>query len=600
MNRTFFRSGVLQFGGLIERSIQRLPLPVAISWTIFAALLFFISTRLDAGVDITDTAFYLISVSRHAQIIAQVTLFGALWDSISPFASIYWNRILALILIVASSLYLSWGATKYLTSAPGLQSILLVGPLCATAALAFYNFWLPDPSYDLINLVLVSTVLGSFFQLIDLFGNGKTPTARGVVLPITILGAAGLSLALVKVTTAALLAPPLVIFLLLTARHVTAARVWITSIGGALAGMVVPVLLLMSVGLYPAKAVNVLLEGFYVARMITDPHFNVLDSLRTYTANIQSVIQGNRYLLVSFMMLGVLSAAAVPRTGIISTVRPWVRGCQAAMLIAAIVILSFDGASPQIRLTLIGLLAQLAAIYSIGTGQFKADIRGRALFVVGITAYGQVAYCFGTNSPWSNLLSLATLLALVPAAVFFGALARSNVIYALALIGGSAQITAISIERSPYRMNSTFSALTEVVEIGPNNEPFKVNPAFAPFYRNLENVRSQYFGRGDVPVLLDMTGRAPMAAYQLGAQIPGTAWTLAGYSGSSDFFRYFVSRLSEADRKSAWLLVPDSTHPGIPLDLLSDLGIDFPGHYVPVTEIPIPSVHGRAILYRPR
>jgi hypothetical protein len=583
----------------VKRSFEQETLPLAVAWSMFAALLFFILVRLDAGVDITDTAFYLISVARHAQIIAQVTLFGALWDGISPFSSIYWNRILALALIVVSSSYLAWAATKYVTSSQPAHRFLFVSPLCAATALAFYNFWLPDPSYDLMNLILVSTVLGSFFQLIDLFGKAKTPSARSVLLPMVILGAAGLSLALVKVTTAALIAPLVIICLLWTARRVTEAKVWIASIAGALLGMALTVLLLISVGLYPAKAIDVLIEGYYVAQMITDPHFNILGSLRIHAGDIRSVIEGNPYLLVSFILLGVLSTVVAPWRTTMFTVLPWIRGAQAATLIVVIVILSFDRASPQVRLSMLGLLAQMMVICSIAASDVKADIRRRALSVVAVAAYGQMAYCFGTNSPWSNLLSLATLLALIPAAVFYGTLARSKVIYALALVGGSALITATSIERSPYRLNSTFSALTESVEIGPNSEPFKVSPALARFYRNLQDVRGKYFGHGDVPVLLDMTGRAPMAAYQLGARIPGTAWTLAGYSGSSDFFRYFVSRLSDADRRAAWLLVPDGTHPGIPLSLLPQLGIDFPGHYVPVTEIPIPFIDGHAILYRP-
>ncbi len=570
-----------------------------VAWGILSILLIFIAGRLDAGMDISDTAFYLISQAWHAQIRAQITLFGPLWDSISPFGSIYWNRVLALALIAISSIYFASGAAAYFAEMAIRRAAGLVVPLAVSGALTFYSFWLPDASYDLMNLILISAALGSFFRLLTLFRAPRLISAGEVVLPIAILGAVGSGLAVVKITTAALLAPVIVIYLLWSGWRIGNRKIWVSAIGAALFGMLVTALLLAAVGLSPSKAMSVLVEGYHVARMITDPHFDVLRSITMHLSNIQYAISVNRQLTVLLVMLFVLSVVKAPNTKIVATIRPWIRIGQWMILIAIMIVLARDTTSPQVRLSLIGLLSQLSAIYSVSIGEFKGKLRRRALTIIGITLYAQIAYCFGTNSSWSTLISLSTLLALLPAIILYGSSIGPQVVSVLILVGGAALVTMGAIERNPYRMESSFSALTETVTVGPYDEPFKVNLALVPFFRNLANVHDGYFNHGDVPVLLDLTGRAPMAVYQLGARLPGTAWTLTGYPGSSDFFLYFVSRLSEADRNSAWLLIPDDAHPGIPLNLLAAVGIRFPGNYVPITTVPIPYINAQATLYRP-
>jgi hypothetical protein len=264
------------------------------------------------------------------------------------------------------------------------------------------------------------------------------------------------------------------------------------------------------------------------------------------------------------------------------------------------IVLARDTTSPQVRLSMIGLLSQVSVIYSLATGEFRGELRVRGLALVAVTLYAQIAYCFGTNSSWSTLASISTLFALLPAVVLYGSRLGPNILPAVIFVGGAAMLTMGAIERNPYRMDSSFSELTETVTVGPYNEPFKVNPALAPFYRKLGEVRDEFFVHGNMPVLLDLTGRAPMASFQLGARLPGTAWTLSGYPGSTDFFNYFASKLPEQDRQTAWLLVPDDAHPGIPLNLLSSIGIKFPEGYVPVTSVPIPYINAEATLYRPK
>ncbi len=569
-----------------------------LAWAILAILLIFIAWRLDAGMDVSDTAFYLISQAWHKQIRAQITLFGPLWDSISPFGSIYWNRVLALALIVLSSLYLVGGAAVFVTKMP-IRSIGPVFPLGVSAALTFYSFWLPDASYDLMNLIFISAALGSLFRLLALLIGNRHVRAGEVVLPTAVLGAVGLSIAVVKITTASLLAPAIVVCLLCAAWRISDRKVWVCSIGAALFGMLVTVSLLATVGLAPYRAISVLVEGYDVARMITDPHFDVLLSLKMHWSNIQYAISVNRRLTELLVVLCTLSVVAALDTRIVVTVRPWVRVGQWAVLVAIMIVLARDTTSPQVRLSMIGLLSQLSVIYSLATGEFRGELRMRGIAIVAVTLYAQIAYCFGTNSSWSTLVSLSTLFALLPAIVLYGSGLGQNVVPALIFVGGAALVTMGAIERNPYRMESPFSELTETVTVGPYNEPFKVNQALAPFFRNLAKVHDEFFAHSDIPVLLDLTGRAPMASFQLGARLPGTAWTLTGYPGSSDFFNYFASRLSEQDRHTAWLLVPDDAHPGIPLNLLASIGIRFPDGYVPVTTVPIPYINAQATLYRP-
>jgi len=570
-----------------------------VAWAILAILLIFIVRRLDAGMDLSDTAFYLISQAWHEQIKAQITLFGPLWDSLSPFRSIYWNRALALTLIVLSSLYLVGGAAAFVTKLP-IRQFSPVFPLGVSAALTFYSFWLPDASYDLMNLIFISAALGAFFRLQTILSEKGDARVRQVVLPTAVLGAVGLGIAVVKITTAALLAPAIVICLLYSARRISDRNVWVCSIGAASFGVLVTVCLLATVGLDPYRAMSVLVDGYDVARMITDPHFDVLRSLQIHWSSIQYAVGVNKRLTELLVLLCILSVTVSINTRIVMAFRPWLRAGQWIVLFAIMIILACDTTSPQVRLSMIGLLSQVSVIYSLATGEFRGELRVRGLALVAVTLYAQIAYCFGTNSSWSTLASLSTLFALLPAIVLYGSRLGPNILPALIFVGGAAMLTMGAIERNPYRMDSSFSELTETVTVGPYNEPFKVNPALAPFYRKLGEVRDEFFVHGNMPVLLDLTGRAPMASFQLGARLPGTAWTLSGYPGSTDFFNYFASKLPEQDRQTAWLLVPDDAHPGIPLNLLSSIGIKFPEGYVPVTTVPIPYINAEATLYRPK
>jgi hypothetical protein len=570
-----------------------------VAWAILAILLIFIVRRLDAGMDLSDTAFYLISQAWHEQIKAQITLFGPLWDSLSPFRSIYWNRALALTLIVLSSLYLVGGAAAFVTKLP-IRQFSPVFPLGVSAALTFYSFWLPDASYDLMNLIFISAALGAFFRLQIIISEKGDARVRKVVLPTAVLGAVGLGIAVVKITTAALLAPAIVICLLYSARRISDRNVWVCSIGAASFGVLVPVCLLATVGLDPYRAMSVLVDGYDVARMITDPHFDVFRSLQIHWSSIQYAVGVNKRLTELLVLLCILSVTVAINTRIVMAIRPWLRAGQWIVLVAIMIVLARDTTSPQVRLSMIGLLSQVSVIYSLATGEFRGELRVRGLALVAVTLYAQIAYCFGTNSSWSTLASISTLFALLPAVVLYGSRLGPNILPAVIFVGGAAMLTMGAIERNPYRMDSSFSELTETVTVGPYNEPFKVNPALAPFYRKLGEVRDEFFVHGNMPVLLDLTGRAPMASFQLGARLPGTAWTLSGYPGSTDFFNYFASKLPEQDRQTAWLLVPDDAHPGIPLNLLSSIGIKFPEGYVPVTSVPIPYINAEATLYRPK
>jgi len=570
-----------------------------VAWAILAILMVFIVRRLDAGMDLSDTAFYLISQAWHEQIKAQITLFGPLWDSLSPFRSIYWNRALALTLIVLSSLYLVGGAAAFVTKLP-IRQFSPVFPLGVSAALTFYSFWLPDASYDLMNLIFISAALGAFFRLQTILSEKRDARVRKVVLPTAVLGAVGLGIAVVKITTAALLAPAIVICLLYSARRISDRNVWVCSIGAASFGVLVTVCLLATVGLDPYRAMSVLVDGYDVARMITDPHFDVLRSLQIHWSSIQYAVGVNKRLTGLLVLLCILSVTVAINTRIVMAIRPWLRAGQWIVLFAIMIVLARDTTSPQVRLSMIGLLSQVSVIYSLATGEFRGELRVRGVALVAVTLYAQIAYCFGTNSSWSTLASLSTLFALLPAVVLYGSRLGPNILPAVIFVGGAAMLTMGAIERNPYRMDSSFSELTETVTVGPYNEPFKVNLALAPFYRKLGEVRDEFFVHGNMPVLLDLTGRAPMASFQLGARLPGTAWTLSGYPGSTDFFNYFASKLPEQDRQTAWLLVPDDAHPGIPLNLLSSIGMKFPEGYVPVTTVPIPYINAEATLYRPK
>jgi len=576
-----------------------------ISWSLLAFSIGVTASMLDLGMDVSDTAYYFISIEWYDQVYAQATLFGPLWNAISPFEGIWQNRLLNLAFLVSSSVLLGYASCLYVGNYARRESLSVALPLCGVAAFFYYYRWLPDPSYNSMNFgflnvaIVLSLTLSAYLRQHDV-------TRLKVGLLVTAVTMAGFMLLLSKITTVAVIGPVLACIVIFHARRVRDGGVWLAGLLGFFCGVLIGLALLYRVGVTPTKAVSMLREGAKFGTALIEPRLDVLLAITRFLKFVSKSWAPTLHafpLVTLFLVLSLLTLLGcwlLVRQG--ATWRSLFRlGGQWFFALSFVCVAIMPGVGGEARLSLLLIVLLFGGVFTVlGYEPENADEVRRKIFILLLMISALLAYCFGTNARWSSLLPSALLYFFVPFVLPQRSFPMTSAAAGLVIAAAGYWASYQSWTDMPYRMEAPMAHLTEEVHVGPRDEIFYVTKDLAPFYRELQRVRTFEFPSDRKPVLLDMTGRTPMANYQLGARIPGTPWLLSGYPGSDRIFHAFLSALPPHDLKEAWLFVTDTpkdfSHQA---DILKAVGLDFPGGYELVTTVPVPYIKKSAKLYRP-
>ena len=100
------------------------------------------------------------------------------------------------------------------------------------------------------------------------------------------------------------------------------------------------------------------------------------------------------------------------------------------------------------------------------------------------------------------------------------------------------------------------------------------------YIEDLQSIASKHRVNDRKISLIDMTGGSPGANVILDADFFGQQWLLGWYKGSDQFvYRVLKSYQGTAKLKNAWILVSPKGGRKIDLNILNNIGLDFPTNY---------------------
>lgn len=542
-----------------------------------AAVLATVAAFAGRGLDLTDEAYYVLSMQAPGAYRMTSTLFGY---ALRPVYLLLGGSITGLRIfgLVALSALGAVAVGLSLRSCPRTGGpSTTVAFIAAGAALPamYYGFWLPTPSYNWLVLAAGLLLTPAILLLAE--------PNRGAWLPAGLAALAGVVAALAKPPTAAAYGS---VFLVATVLLVREPRRIVRQLALALASTVAGLAVLAA--LLPLATVWEQTRGYVemhgaappagrgpvgdVLAFLAHPRgwpFAAALAATALAAWPHGQIAGlsSRRAAVA---LAIASAAAATALALAFPVYAALGPGLAALAYAAVALALFGGADRRIclGLALVALLPWAAAFGSTN------DLASQTTLSAGI--FGLVALMAARCARPAGTAPVVVALCLV-------------------LVTGSAVWRGLG---KPYRLATPVWSQTEPVEVGAGRERLLVDGQTATFISSLRDSATRNgFCAGD-PVI-DLTGELPGVAVVLGAQAPGLPWLFGGYAFSEELARWALAGVDPRTRDRAWLVVGEGRI-AFSGPFVASLGFAFPTGYVLVVDAKHP-IHGTPVgLHRPR
>ncbi|HEX8663606.1 MAG TPA: hypothetical protein VF744_06210 [Beijerinckiaceae bacterium] len=500
------------------------------------------------GFDLTDEAYYVLSMQEPAAYRMTSTLFGyalrpvylLLGGSIAGLR-IFGALAIAALGAAAMALVLS-SRRRSGTSSPaqrrrGTMRSMVEGAcpargvtalVAAGAALPamFYGFWLPTPSYNWLALAAGLLLLPAILLLA-----GRD---RGPALPAGLAALAGLIAALAKPPTAvAYAALFLAAAILLVREPRRIAAVLALAFAFTAAGLAALALLL------PLETVWAQTKGYMEMHGAAPP------AGRGPIGDLLAFLIHPRGW--PFITAAVAASLAAPSGSEALTRRAAAALAFAAVAAGTVLALTFP-IFPSLGPGMAAVAFGAIALALLGGADRRLCL---ALALAGLLPLGAA---LGTTNDTVSQTSLHAglfgLVALTAAASARRAWIAPFTALALVLLTGIAVWKGAA---KPYRLAAPLWRQTETVEIGAYGS-LRLDPHTAAFVRALREDASQKgFCAGD-PVI-DLTGELPGVAVALGGRTPGLQWLFGGYPFSETLAAWVLAGVDEGTKRRAWLVV---------------------------------------------
>ncbi len=552
------------FGSFLN--VRTLPVTL-LTGTILAAFLVLplsVLYYLNRGLDVSDTGHYYVALYHWHDIKMMSTQFPLVWNLLPRPDNIFINRLLVFILLCGSSAFMFVQAGRIFAneSLPGnLQSVLMASIGVAGAAM-FYYYWLPDPSYNAIGLILMVLVLGAVFFL----ARHENQTQWLFKAMAGLAGFSGLALATTRPVTALalialsaglyfLLAKPswpklvtvLVYSLVGAALFFAMTQVFIEPItitldrvqGGIQKREILGIQRLVSLSYDYAQ------KEFEKARLMAPwAAFAASIGGAMLTPGIAERFSSAR--LIRWI------GAVIGTAGLLWLMHEfWIQSKglnKASMSLIAYYMLNLGAVA-----FITALLAALAA--SEQAARFRyARLAGVCLIMLLAT---QSFSIFGTGL-WVTNAAMAAVFTVLAVALVSLQLARgAGIVWALAM-GAALLLPMIGVRgamiNTPYRLETSLREQILPTKIRGGRSSLRTDALTKTFFDHLSEVAPQMGPVGERPILIDLSGRMPMAQYHLSARPAYTAWLLSAYEGSDAFLAKIISMMSDEELARAWIL----------------------------------------------
>lgn len=562
--------------------MEWLALGVSIAATV--VLLAWVLLRCRSGFDFTDEGFYLNWISSPQDYRGSVSQFGFVYHPLYLIVGgdIALLRQANVLTIFASAFALCitliqqiFGQRIHFESSH-YACMLAVAFIVAAGSLTFFDLWLPTPSYNSLNFL--SLMLAGIGVLLT----GGELSKRSVVGWILVGAGGGLSF-LAKPTSAAVLG-------LLVVAYLVMAEKWTRR--GLLISILAAILVLMISALAIDGSIAIfmdrILDGMSLGSRLS-PGQSFTGVLRVDSFNFSPEQKANFAWLfgVAFTttFLGGFANAA-------------------ARLGAALIVLVLAGLS---------IAVSLGAIFPhISHEPFQPMQLWAISFAVAVSAAMSPRYSYRSLS--RNSLALMLFFVLLPYAYAFGTgvnyweqAARAGLFWLLAGLVVSAELAArgaswrglvpfaatallvptgvlLAAMENPYRQAQPLRLQATAADVGSDKSKLFLAAEAATYIRDLRKLSTDNGFRAGDP-MLDLTGGSPGSIYALGARSPGLAWTLGGYSGSTEYLTAALDQEACDVIAASWILADPDSHRAFSFDLLRRYGIEMSSDYLEVGSI---------------
>jgi fumarate reductase subunit D len=554
---------------------RNLPLALCLTGTLLTLLR--ISKFCSYGIDFTDESYYLVWMSAPLLYSASLTQFGYVYHPLYVFsggdvASLRQANVLITFGLAWYLIFLFLKPLRF-ESAAEKTALNIVASGFATASLTFYG-GLITPNYN--SLALQALLVASIGLL--LCEKSATPrSTSGWVL----IGFGGWLAFMAKPSTALLLAIAIPICLLLSRKF---SLRWIS-----LAASVAVALLVLG-----AVAIDGSIGGF-IDRLRVGLRMIVVTS---DNSTLLAKIRLDDFLLTNSDKLAVYSIAAVSFVATLSgcVKKPALRLVSAfiSMLLAAVV------AALSVGLVIgtfgfgrfHGMLIWSVVFPAIALGLLLGR-RGLAKNIsmvrwsTALLFFSMPHVCaFGTDGNYWSIGGAAAVFWLLGGLVFLEPVVRTNggwgmaapLVLATQLVVGAILQTELE---QPYRQPDPLRLNDHFVEFGASGSNLKLSAEYAEYVQSAKSMARKAGFKSGTPII-DLTGQSPGILYALGAQAIGQAWTIGGYSGSSERASIGMSRVSCEKIAEAWILFEPDGPRSIPAEVMRGQGAEFPEQYAQV------------------
>ncbi|PHS27974.1 MAG: hypothetical protein COA84_02970 [Robiginitomaculum sp.] len=540
---------LMLFSGLLGLAFLWLPLGVLFN--------------LDRGLDVSDTGHYYVSLYHLVDIRMMSTQFALVWNLIPHPDNILVNRLLVFALLSTSSAALFLIAARAVLRevlAP-LQKWLLVTAGIGSAGL-YYYYWLPDPSYNAIGVILMALVLAATFSVSQI-DDSKGWSFKGAAM---LAGFAGLALVATRPVTALALAGLCALLYLVVARH-SWTRFWglilFALLGAAL------FFVLVQVFIEPLQTTLARIEGGLLKREILGSNQLVAKSFTLLQKEIASVLHTAPWALLLASIGGAISAPGIAERHQQSARIRLVGGALGAAGLAWMQVVFWQQSQALTQFSLdelayyvfnLGLIAALSCAFAGAMAPHKETrilywrLASVCILLILTTLSLTV---FGTGY-WIRKAGIASVFVVLACTLVTLNMARgTGYIWALAMTCAlilPMVATRTTMINHPYRLETPLGGQTQKTSIRGERSTLRLDPLTKAFFDRLSTAANEMGPVGQRPILIDLSGRLPMAQYHMQARPAFTPWLLSAYKGSDAFLAHVIAQMSDEALSRAWIL----------------------------------------------
>lgn len=574
----------------------------------FLALIYpaYILLHLNRGLDLTDTGFYYLAIQNNPDVMSGPTLFGSVWSVLPLPESFHMHRLAVLGLLWLSAGFLANTLFNLYGNAKQRLDRYAITALSIGAISTFYTWWIPDPSYNSITLILIPTVLALALRITsELQLKQQVPKWTSVWVGVLLL-----ALGLTRPQSAALLSPAMLMFVLFFARP-TWRQIYLT---GAFVMLGAGAFLLsMAIFVEPTSVSWERLLTGYVDRGILELERAPGAAASQFKEQAMSIV-ANKWLWILGLIGGLMlrNGAVRPRmkrqanvksagdlfvalillfasvmfvnetlkiekfnlTNIAHFVFPWILGLGVTALsgiISGLLLSREENFEKDVVLLLIifGLIAQVVL-----TGNQWLKFSGSFAFYLLMALIFYAKFRTPTESNWSFLSVIVVVLA-----VQFAAFKQSS--------------------QNPYGLNKNLRAQTVPTQIGSDRNILKLDQGTHDFLVAFEEGRGRIAELSKAPVIIDTSGRFPMLTFHLGGYPTRWPWLMSTHPGSKNMIENSLSSLSPEQLEKAWIIVAPDWRRSHDMTILEKYGINASAGYSIISKSYSPAIKSEVWLLAP-